>query len=66
MPQGGKRFHHKLDMPWARQLPFARQRREIGAVRFRQDPVERRENGGGVDSSRIRIGDGATEGKIKP
>ena len=60
-----KRFDDVLHMPWTRQLPFAGQRREVGAVRFGEDPVRWREDGGGVDPSRVRIGDGAAEGKIK-
>ena len=66
MPQGGKRFHHVLDMPWPRQLPFAGQRREVGAVCFGEDSVGWRENGSGVDSTCIWIGDRTAEGKIKP
>ena len=59
-------FKNILHMPWPRQLPFAGQRREVGAVCFREDSVGWCENGGGVDASRIWIGDGAAEGKIKP
>ena len=56
-----KRFDDELHMPWPRQLPFAGQRREIGAVCFGEDSVGWRENSGGVDASRIRIGYGAAE-----
>ena len=56
-----KRFDDVLHMPWTRQLPFAGQWREVGTVRFRQDSVRWREDGGGVDPTGVRIGDGAAK-----
>ncbi len=59
-------FKNILYMPRPRQLPFAGQRREVGAVCFRKNSIGRRKDGSGVNASRIWIGDGPTEGKIKP
>ena len=56
-----KRFDDVLHMPWTRQLPFAGQWREVGAVRFGEDPVRWREDGGGVDPTRVWIGDGTAK-----
>ena len=62
MAEFRQRFEYVLYVPRAGELALDGQGGEVWAVRFREDSVLRREDGGGMDAAGIGVGNGSAEG----